>query len=340
MPVEQFKDPRKMRIRTFLVFGLFLLFILAAKLFVVQAEAISSPGMINYQGKLLFGGKPATTTQNMIFTIYDDPTAGSALYTASGTLGSPAAISVSPYLGLFSVDLGGSGTNALDTNIFNNTNTMYIEVRVGGETLTPRKRITAVPYAFTADYLRGVGAATISSTQCIPISDAYGNFNFNFITSTNIYSSGNVTASNSVRSRLYCDVNGNNCFDPSSGWYGIAQVVTTTAMTNGTFVSGPSNGYVAANAICNAFLSGSHFCSAEEIIFLIRAKGPGTVFGGLNYGWVANGPPGYLASANDCNGWKTSVDSSYGPFWEYNTVDGGQGKLSPCDSVKPLSCCK
>ncbi len=167
----------------FVLFGLVLFFVLAG-FFSKKAWAANAPAIITYQGKLLVGNRLATTTQNMSFILYDASSGGNILYTASGTIAVPQALSTTPVQGLFSINLGDSGTNALPQSIFQNNNSIYLEVRIDTNILTPRKRITAAPYAFNAKYLDGVGINTLSSTTYIPVSDASGNFLFNSTTIT------------------------------------------------------------------------------------------------------------------------------------------------------------
>ena len=182
----------------FFICGLFLFFVFAY-IFSKPIKAATAPSIITYQGKLLIGSRLATTTQSMYFILYDAASAGTALYTASGTIGSPGAVSVTPAQGLFSINLGDTGTNSIDPAIFQNNSSVYLEVRIGADTLTPRKRITSVPYAFNARYLDGVGVNTLSSTTYIPKSDSSGNFTFNSttISTSTILSSLNVFGSSS-----------------------------------------------------------------------------------------------------------------------------------------------
>ncbi|HRY36854.1 MAG TPA: hypothetical protein P5230_03200 [Candidatus Magasanikbacteria bacterium] len=149
------------------------------------------------------------------------------------------------------------------------------------------------------------------------------------------------THNSGIRSNLYCDVNGTNCFDPTLGWVvPITDVTTTPITTNGDFSSGILKGYQAANAICNYYYPGYHFCFSGEIISFIRVNNF-SKFSGLPQAWIAEGPPGYTAYANDCGGYTTSSLNYLGAFWEYTgTVGGGQGWLSTCVSSKAISCCK
>ncbi|MEK7083640.1 MAG: hypothetical protein AAB932_00200, partial [Patescibacteria group bacterium] len=142
------------------------------------AHAASAPYIITYQGKLLESGASVTTTKAMGFLIYTDPTAGSIVYTASGTLSSTSTVNVTPSQGIFSLDLGATGTNSLDPTIFQNNSVLYLEVWVSSTVLTPRKRLTSAPYAVNSEYLMGYAATNTSSSVYIPVSDSRGNFQF------------------------------------------------------------------------------------------------------------------------------------------------------------------
>ncbi|MDO8625855.1 MAG: hypothetical protein Q7K39_00120, partial [Candidatus Magasanikbacteria bacterium] len=159
------------------------------------ANAATAPALITYQGKMLNSSNFAiTTTVAMKFVLYSAASGGTALYTASGTLPTTSTISITPTNGLFSVNLGDTGTNSLDPSIFQNNQTLYLEVTVAGETLSPRKQITASPFSFNSKYLDGVAATSTASTSTyIPISDSSGNFSFNNLTSTGLTVNGTST---------------------------------------------------------------------------------------------------------------------------------------------------
>lgn len=142
------------------------------------AQAATPPAVISYQGKLLVSGASATTTYQMGFLIYDAATDGNLLYTATGTLPSTSTVAVTPSQGIFSIDLGGSGTNALTTSVFANNSNLYLEIWIGGQRLSPRRQLTAAPFALNAQYLMGVPAAVTSTSAYIPQSDSSGNFSF------------------------------------------------------------------------------------------------------------------------------------------------------------------
>ena len=91
-------------------------------------------GSISYQGRLTnSGGSPLDGTYTMRFIVYDDAVAGSALWD-SGDL------SVSVENGLFNVQLG------VDPTHFDGR-ALWVNIIVGGETLSPRQEILPAPYA-------------------------------------------------------------------------------------------------------------------------------------------------------------------------------------------------
>ncbi|MCB9798820.1 hypothetical protein H6758_03790 [Candidatus Nomurabacteria bacterium] len=140
------------------------------------------PAIITYQGKLLKSGAAVTTTQQMGFMVYSASTGGSLLYTASGTPTVTSTINVPVSQGIFSVSLGNTGTNSIPASIFATNTALYLQVWVndGGTytKLTPRKRLTASPFAMNSQYLLGYSPAVSSTSQYIPVSDSNGNFAF------------------------------------------------------------------------------------------------------------------------------------------------------------------
>ncbi len=99
------------------------------------------PGQVSFQGLLLnSAGVPVQGNQNLTFALFAAPTGGSALWTESHS-GVPVTD------GLYDVALG--SITPLTPALLSG-GTRYLEVTVGGETLTPRRPLLAVPYALTA----------------------------------------------------------------------------------------------------------------------------------------------------------------------------------------------
>lgn len=168
------------------------------------------------------------------------------------------------------------------------------------------------------------GAALSAILSWDPNGVAPGNGWFNFADDVNVQ--GNLTVTGTINGSY-----------PNQG---AKFVGTTVATTNGNFASGGKIGYEAATVICNAEFAGSHLCTSDNIMNTI-AYDNASVFGAALQGWIGNGPPGYTSNSNDCLGWTSASGAShYGAFWVYDVTGGGKAWLSPCNSVKPLSCCE
>lgn len=95
---------------------------------------------MQYQGRLMSGsGSPLNGEYNLDFSIYDAPGGGIRLWGPE----SHAAVPVSD--GLFSVGLGSQIGGGIPTTVWNGDR--YLEITVGGETLSPRELIRSVPVA-------------------------------------------------------------------------------------------------------------------------------------------------------------------------------------------------
>jgi hypothetical protein len=116
--------------------------ILVAILAMLFASGASAeiPRKINYQARLtdIESGDALRGARDMIFRIYDAAEGGSELWSESATVQVDSA-------GVFSVVLG--TMNPLDLAF---DGPVWLEVEVGGETLSPRREMVAVPYAFRA----------------------------------------------------------------------------------------------------------------------------------------------------------------------------------------------
>ena len=100
------------------------------------------PCKINYQGRLIKDNVPVDGTKPMSFSIYDDAAGGTLLWTSEG-------VDVEVYNGLFRYVLDLSSINWAAGE------TLYLEVKVDGETLTPREEMSAYPYAINSHLLEG-----------------------------------------------------------------------------------------------------------------------------------------------------------------------------------------
>lgn len=110
---------------------------------------------INFQGKLVDqnGLNVPDNNYTVVFTLYNDPSAGSNLWDETQT--------VSTVDGVFQVELGSVDTTLGNVNF--NSDLLYLGIKVGADAeMTPRIRFTAVPYAFNAKKVNGLNVTNTS----------------------------------------------------------------------------------------------------------------------------------------------------------------------------------
>ncbi len=140
-----------------------LLVALAVALTTFAANA-AVPGQVNYQGLLLDGiGDPVTGPVDMVFSLYPDPSGGSALWTEVHD-------AVDVLDGVYEVELG--STTALTPDLLAGA-AVYLEIEVESEIMTPRQRLLAVPYALQAESANSMGTLT-----AVAAAQIYENFAF------------------------------------------------------------------------------------------------------------------------------------------------------------------
>ena len=108
------------------------------------AAPAAAPGpsatTVNYQGRLAdSSGNPLSGSYGMTFALYDASIGGNLVWGPE----SHAAVPVSD--GLFSVGLGSQTDGGIPTSVWGGDR--YLEITVGGETLSPRELIRSVPVA-------------------------------------------------------------------------------------------------------------------------------------------------------------------------------------------------
>ncbi|HAH32444.1 MAG TPA: hypothetical protein DCL44_09060, partial [Elusimicrobia bacterium] len=99
------------------------------------------PGSINYQGRLERDNSPITGLVHLNFKIYSTATGGTPVWATSSE------VIVNAAQGIFSANI----TPSWDT--FSNVGTLYLEVQVESETLSPREPLSSVAYAMVAKKL-------------------------------------------------------------------------------------------------------------------------------------------------------------------------------------------
>jgi len=128
-------------------------FVLLAALLLASPLSAAVPGQVNYQGLLLDDqGQPVTGNVDLAFALFDAASGGSALW-------SEAHADVAVLDGVYDVVLG-SSTPLTPPLVAGGA--LYLEIEVEGETLAPRQRLVAVPYALRAseaENLQGTSGA-------------------------------------------------------------------------------------------------------------------------------------------------------------------------------------
>lgn len=111
-----------------------------------------------------------------------------------------------------------------------------------------------------------------------------------------------------------------------------ASATSTTGTNNG------NPGYDVAYTYCETDYANSHVCTPDEMLNSVRH---GAIYPTVNV-WIFSGPPGYTASANDCNGRRGAAASDLGAYWEGLTgsFPKGRGLLMACNQSLKIACCK
>ena len=114
------------------------------------------PGEVNFQGLLSASdGNPVTGNVDLSFSLFAAETGGSELWSEDHD-------AVEVLDGIYSVSLG--SINPL-TPAHLELGTLYLEIQAAGETLTPRQRLLAVPYAHRATLAETVPDGAITGAK-------------------------------------------------------------------------------------------------------------------------------------------------------------------------------
>ncbi len=126
------------------------------------ARAAEPPELINYQGVLRAADDaPLGGSHDMVFRFWSAAVGGSEILVDTHTAAVGAAVTVTG--GLFNVQLGGGtvsdgsgpGTYTTLSHVFRDYAEVWLAIQVGAETLSPRVRVVASPYAANAMHLGG-----------------------------------------------------------------------------------------------------------------------------------------------------------------------------------------
>jgi hypothetical protein len=127
--------------------------------------------VLSFQGRLTDTAQnPITSSTNMRFYLYDAVTGGTQLWD-SGTC------SISPDQdGIFATGLGDDCGSEISADVFSENDSIWLEVEVASETLTPRQPIRTVPYALNSETVQGfpINATESATANTILVMNEYG----------------------------------------------------------------------------------------------------------------------------------------------------------------------
>ncbi len=163
------------------------------------ARAASAPNILMYQGRLLNASRVpvSSASVSMIFELYTASSGGTCVWSnSSATCASATARTVTLTDGLFSEALGDTGSSyaAISDSIFADNATVYLQITIAGETLSPRKQILSAPYALNSDTLDGLDVDNDGATAAAVV--AYNS-------SGNLVVTGNPSGSGVSNGSLY-----------------------------------------------------------------------------------------------------------------------------------------
>jgi hypothetical protein len=135
----------------------------------LPAAASSIPHFFNYQGRLMTSGgtNVADGSYSIKFSLYTQASGGTPIWTALGSVNSPTALNITVTNGLFSVLLGDPSFQSQNplTNVDWNQDSLYLGITVGSDSeMTPRKKLSAVPFAFNSEQLQGQYASSSATS--------------------------------------------------------------------------------------------------------------------------------------------------------------------------------
>ncbi|MEN6626795.1 MAG: hypothetical protein ABFD69_11285 [Candidatus Sumerlaeia bacterium] len=132
----------------------------AATLFLCSVVASAGPGLIQYQGRLTdAAGNPITTSVAVTFTFWSAATGGTQL---GGTYQDTDGVTPNSQ-GLYSTMIGDETGTKIPDAIFASPQ-VWLEVKIGSETLSPRKQIVATAYAFQSNWATTATTALYAKT--------------------------------------------------------------------------------------------------------------------------------------------------------------------------------
>ena len=144
--------------------------------FIIASAVTGVPTIMSYQGRLADAsgnlvGSSSGTTYYFKFSVWDMPTGGTASPNRLWPVSDPGVFTTTVRQGVFNVNIGDTASSypdVLDYN-FNTNKNIYLQIEVSSngssfETLSPRQRISAVPFAQLSGAVSGTGQSSFGTT--------------------------------------------------------------------------------------------------------------------------------------------------------------------------------
>ena len=166
-------------------------------------------------------------------------------------------------------------------------------------------------------------------------------FVFSWITGDYFDQDLNTTDDVTFRNITANNITADYYFGDGSELTGISAKTYYFNKTSSIYDGNDLGSYTLCHSTCDTAFTGTHLCSINEILDTMVDKNVSAIDEWTGTVWIAGGPPGYLADANDCLGWTSASNQDLGRFWDFDdTTDDGMGWLVNCAQSKSLACCK
>ncbi|KAB2910861.1 MAG: hypothetical protein F9K40_01795 [Kofleriaceae bacterium] len=237
------------------------LFGLAVLCVFAQAQAV--PATVSFTGRLTTSTGPVSGAVTVTFKLFDQSTNGTEQWSEQRSL--------TATNGLVYADLGAMTT--LDTTVLDNSS-LYLEIQVGAEILTPRLPLQSVPYAIRSEVANTAETlGTIAPGDVVTTVNASGGIsaarsgNTVTLTGTGVSGTAPIAVAGGAVSLTTCAAN--QVYKMTGGtWQCAADANTTyTAVANGGVTVGPSTiglTTCAVGQVLKSTGSGTYGCAADN----------------------------------------------------------------------------
>jgi len=242
------------------------------------------PTSITYQGRLLEGTSLINGNTNIQFRIWDDPTAGTMLYSETNA--------VTCNDGLFSTTVGDDDPSAFVQALRNGA--VWLEVLVGGASMGSRERLLAVPYAMNAinaDSAQILQKETMTGIRMIATTNALGDEAPMVIIGADDNSISNTAFGSSIGGGQINSIGASSTYAVVSG--GIANTIKGISTQNAI---GGGNSNMIDNSTTSTIGGGDHNIISNACTYSVIFGGQDNIINESRWSVIAGGSRSYCKS--------------------------------------------